>query len=669
LNEDFEILADLYVGNYDPGADGIVFAFQQQSVNAGTSGGGMGIQGVQPSLFVPFDTYQNGSDADPSFDHVSINENGNTQHNSVNNLAGPVQASATSANIEDGANHLVLIRWLVDSTANTQTLEVYFDCVLRVTATGNFISSIFNNNPNVFWGFTAATGGLNNEHSFCFNYVSALATNLGDQTTCIGESVQIAAPPIGSSYSWTPATGLSNPNIENPIATPDSTTTYVVSISNICNNIVQDSLTVFVLDTNHTHLEDSICEGESYFAQGALQTTSGTYIDTLVNQDGCDSVIILDLIVLDTSQTFLNVSICENTNYDFNGSLINTSGTYIDTLLNRNGCDSVITLQLSILSTDTSYSDTTLCSGFSFLWNSQNVSTAGVYNASFTNNQGCDSTLYLTVTVDLASSQADVITICTGDSVFLSNNWQGTSGVYIDTFQYQGSQCDSIIRTSTLAVLPVVFTYLDTFVCARESLVFNNELITSAGIYLDTIFSPGNCDEIIEWNVTLRELPLVEITGSSTFCIEDGGELTGFSDFSNINWLPFNSSENPIVISNSDLYILETIDTSACIGRDSMLVTALENCYLLMLPTAFSPNQDGINDIFGPINRPEEYYVLDIYNRFGELIFHSEDPNIAWDGTYKGKTLEIGIYSFNTEYQFKPNHEVKYLQGSFTLIR
>lgn len=720
LNSDFEILANLYFGTNDAGADGIVFAFQQVSVSAGNLGGGMGIQGVQPSLFVPFDTYQNGADSDPSFDHVSINRNGDTNHASGNNIAGPVQASASNINIEDGTDHLVLIRWLVDSAASTQTLEVYFDCVLRLSATQDFISTIFSSNPNVYWGFTAATGGLANEQSFCFEYVSALATNLGDQTTCVGDGVEISAPPIGTSYTWTPPVGLSDPNIENPIASPLSTTVYTVAISNICGNTVLDSLTVFVLDTSMTTIDTSICEGESYFAEGTWQTNTGTYIDTFQNQNFCDSIVTTNLLVRDTSRTNLNINICANDSYNFNGTQLNTAGTYLDTLQNLNGCDSIITLNLgiwsldttvrdtsicigdsfvwngqsiqntgsyfagfidqqgcdstrqlnvSILLGDTSYRDTTICAGSSFSWYGQQIQNAGTYSTSFLNFAGCDSTLYLSVNVNEVYFSNVFDTICSSDSVFLQNAWRQTAGVYLDTIFYTSTLCDSLLITTNLAVTPTIVTPLDTFLCAGSSFTFNEQVITEAGLYLDTILNTNGCDKILELNVKIRELPIATISGESSFCIEDGSELLGTASSPNINWLPLNSSDNPVRISSTNLYILESIDSLGCIGRDSLVVTALEDCYLLMLPTAFSPNNDGVNDQFKPVNLPRELYSMSVFNRYGELVFQSDDASIGWDGTYKNRDAEIGTYSFSVEYQFKPGHEPKTLNGSLTLIR
>ena len=721
LYSDFEILANLYFGNYDPGADGMVFAFQQVSVSAGNSGGGMGIQNVTPSLFVPFDTYQNGVDCDPTFDHVSINKNGDTQHFGINSIAAPVQASATSANIEDGLDHLVLIRWLVNSQNNTQTIEVYFDCVLRLTATDNFIGTIFNNNPNVFWGFTAATGGLNNEQSFCFEYVSALATNLGDQSICIvGEGTQIAAPPIGTSYSWTPSTSLSNPNIEDPIATPLVTTTYTVAISNICGNTVLDSLTVFVLDTSMTYIDTSICEGESYFAAGALQTTTAVYIDTFLNQHACDSIVTTTIAVIDTSQTSFTANICQNSNFNFNGTLLNAAGIYVDTLINSNGCDSIITLNLALWPLDSTNVDTSICMGESFSWNGQFIQSAGVYFAGFINNQNCDSTVILTVSylqsdtviqdtticdgdsftwfgqqiqnegtysvsfLNAAGCDSSIFlnvivnelylsavfdTICVSDSIFLQNDWQNTAGIYLDTIFYTNTYCDSLIITTNLSLTPIIITSRDTFLCNGSSFEFNQMLIANAGIYLDTIAAPNGCNEIIELNVLIRNLPIAEITGNTSFCIEDGSELLGTTSSPLINWLPVSSSDNPLNILDGALYILESIDSLGCIGRDSLLVSAIEGCYELILPTAFSPNGDGVNDSFQPLNIPMELYTISIYNRYGELVYESDEPRAGWDGSFKGRNIEIGSYAFTTEYQFKPSHEPKKLNGTLTVIR
>src|ERR1700741_4467714 len=113
LNQPFDIQFNIMLGckNYSVGADGIGFVFQPLSVNAGSSGGGMGFGGISPSVEVEFDTYLNGGWGDPGFCHVAIEKNGDVDHTSGNLLAGPVQLSPTFAPLPDCASHPGRIIW------------------------------------------------------------------------------------------------------------------------------------------------------------------------------------------------------------------------------------------------------------------------------------------------------------------------------------------------------------------------------------------------------------------------------------------------------------------------------------------------------------------------------------------------------------------------------
>jgi hypothetical protein len=84
----------------------------------------------------------------------------------------------------------------------------------------------------------------------------------------------------------------------------------------------------------------------SYFFNGQTLTSSGVYYDTLSNAYGCDSLITLNLTINNVSQSVINQTACNS--YFFNGQTLTSSGTYYDTLLNANGCDSLITLNLTI---------------------------------------------------------------------------------------------------------------------------------------------------------------------------------------------------------------------------------------------------------------------------------------------------------------------------------
>lgn len=242
LNESFEVKVELFAGCTDlEGADGLVFGLQPISTSIGVGGGDIGFGDVEPSLGVEFDTYQNIDYEDPTFDHIAIVQDGNLRHNTPQgSLAGPVQASADNPNIEDCEYHPLRITW----DAELQTLSVYLDCELRLAYTGDIVNEIFDGDPFVYWGFTAATGGLGNVHEICFAYTSFL-DGLVDQTICPEGNAQLEATG-GLSYQWSPAEGLSNPNIANPIASPEETTLYTVEIMDDCGFPFYDDVLVTV---------------------------------------------------------------------------------------------------------------------------------------------------------------------------------------------------------------------------------------------------------------------------------------------------------------------------------------------------------------------------------------------------------------------------------------
>jgi PKD repeat protein len=186
LNQSFDYKFNINLGSKDnDGADGMVFVLQNISVNIGTTGEGLGFAGVTPSIGVVIDTYQNSNQNDPSYDHISINRDGDVNHGSAKNLDGPVRALSNSDNIEDGQWHTLRVVW----DATTKKLSAQVDGIDRVQTTIDLVTQVFNNDPEVFWGFTAATGGSNNRQRFCtsLNPGFALAPN---QLTCFPTPVQ-----------------------------------------------------------------------------------------------------------------------------------------------------------------------------------------------------------------------------------------------------------------------------------------------------------------------------------------------------------------------------------------------------------------------------------------------------------------------------------------------
>lgn len=262
LNEGFDLELLINFGRNDVnGADGIAFVLQNQHNHLiGTSGAGLGFSGITPSLGVEFDTWNNSNMTDMPQDHIAILQNGDTRHLSSNNLVGPIVASVNSPNIEDAKDHLVRISW----EPTTKTMEVYFDCSLRLRLVKDLITDIFQGNPKVWWGFTGSTGGSTNKQTIMLRknvFFTKEITNI-----CPNTPVQLVSRVSkDDTYTWTPTTRLNSSTIRLPIATPAQTSTYQVSYTNFCGIPVSDQVVIHVTPLPSISLDNPLyfCEGSS----------------------------------------------------------------------------------------------------------------------------------------------------------------------------------------------------------------------------------------------------------------------------------------------------------------------------------------------------------------------------------------------------------------------
>ena len=165
LNEPFEMEIDLNFGCDDFGADGIVFIFHDK-LRTGMQGEGMGFGGLSPSLGIEMDTYENPRQGDPYFDHMALMKNGRPTHDRYG-IMKPVSILPDKKNIEDCSAHRVAISW----NPTTYNIKVTIDGSTRINKTYDIVGRIFRNNPNVYWGFSAATGGEHNVHKVCLEKI------------------------------------------------------------------------------------------------------------------------------------------------------------------------------------------------------------------------------------------------------------------------------------------------------------------------------------------------------------------------------------------------------------------------------------------------------------------------------------------------------------------
>lgn len=149
-----------------------------------------------------------------------------------------------------------------------------------------------------------------------------------------------------------------------------------------------------------SEFSETICGGGVYAWNGQEYHTTGDYAQTFTGVNTCDSVVTLHLTVLDAITSEFDASTCEGTPYLWNGHEYNRPGDYQQSFTDVNGCDSIVTLHLRVLQNVTSTEEATICEGDSFIWNGEEYTEAGSYEKTFASLNGCDSIVTLVLTVE-----------------------------------------------------------------------------------------------------------------------------------------------------------------------------------------------------------------------------------------------------------------------------
>ncbi|MDA0682197.1 MAG: FG-GAP repeat protein, partial [Bacteroidetes bacterium] len=150
----------------------------------------------------------------------------------------------------------------------------------------------------------------------------------------------------------------------------------------------------------------SICDGESIIVGSSIYNTPGVYTDTLSTSNGCDSIVHTNISIIPHVIWTQAFSICDGDSVTVGSSIYNTTGNYTDTLTTSNGCDSVVTTNLTIEQNTTSYD--TLSVTASIVWNGLPLSVSGDYSVTLTNSAGCDSIANLNLTVITTTGISDI---------------------------------------------------------------------------------------------------------------------------------------------------------------------------------------------------------------------------------------------------------------------
>ena len=209
----------------------------------------------------------------------------------------------------------------------------------------------------------------------------------------------------------------------------------------------QDSVTVLSLTINpiyNTELTATICEGQVYTENNFNVSEAGVYTQTLTSANGCDSIVSLTLNVNPIFNTELSANICQGQVYNENGFNVSEAGVYTQTLTSVNGCDSIVTLTLTVNPIYNTELTATICEGQAYTENNFNVSEAGVYTQNLTSVNGCDSVVTLTVSVNPTFDTTINATINSGETYAEFGFNESESGTYVQNLQTENG-CDSTI--------------------------------------------------------------------------------------------------------------------------------------------------------------------------------------------------------------------------------
>lgn len=517
-------------------------------------------------------------------------------------------------------------------------------------STGEITNTISVNTPGTF-AISVSKNNCELTDTIVVEYrPEAVFTVTGARPVCTLDSIQLQASG-GHLYNWDALPGISNNTIPNPTVTPATTTNYTVTITDtICNKSETLSALVTVLP---------LPEVEIYKSNDIDCRNDQVQLDVAGNSTGFEWAPSPSL-----SSTFVKNPVAKpgvTTSYTVKG--MSAEGCYA-----RDTIEVIVYTKPDIVVS----SDTTICKnssvqlyvsgGVSYRWFPE----TSLDNAFSTNPVATPDTntrYYVSIMDEIACDYLDSVDViirpvpafnigasykvCKGDSVQL----QAFGGDIYSWTPVYGLSDASIANPIAFAEDTTEYTVTITEQACNQSVVLNT-------------------------HVNVLELPSVIANktndidcSQSSAQLNAGGAVTYF-------WTPsvaLNDSTiaNPVASPTVTTdYILGGTDQEGCTGFDTIQVKVEPNNKSgYLMPNAFTPNNDGLNDCFrikywGKV----EGFEFSIFNRWGERIFFTKDSGQCWDGTYKGLPQESGVYVYLIKGQTFCEPEV-FRKGTFVLIR
>ena len=205
--------------------------------------------------------------------------------------------------------------------------------------------------------------------------------------------------------------------------------------------------------------------------------------------------------------------------------------------------------------------------------------------------------------------------------------------------------------------------------------IFNPSLagVGTAQIIYTILGTCGDADTIY---VDVYDIPSADAGANASIFLDEEVELLGSGGGSYLwedaSTLSCEDCPNPIASPiQSTVYTLTVTDENGCVDMDSVVVTVNEEV-VYYIPNAFTPDGDEYNQTFRPVFTSgfDPYdFNLQIYNRWGQLIFASNDPELGWDGSFKGRYVQDGVYTWRIEFKEIMTDKRHHITGHVVMIR
>lgn len=348
---------------------------------------------------------------------------------------------------------------------------------------------------------------------------------------------------------------------------------YTVTVPSVANCDSTVTVNLTVLPAQLFNVSASICADEDYtLPDGTVVTAANTYTNTFTAANGCDSTIVTVLSVKPVFTSTQNPVICDGDLQTMpDGTTQGVQGTYVFPYTAINGCDSTITVNLTVNPVFTTNLTVDICAGDSYtLADGSIVNTTDIYTVTVPAITGCDSTVVVDLTVRPNYATNTTASICFGETYTLVNGvtvsqagpyTAGTTSIY---------GCDSVV-TVILTVNPVFNQTVNASICDGDDYKLpDGNVVTAQGSYTSNLQTVFGCDSIVVTNLTVNPLPVVNL-GADQAILNPPVVLNAGVGFTTYDWST-GATTQTITVTQNGTYGVTVTNQFGCEGSDEVTI-------------------------------------------------------------------------------------------------